>query len=425
MKNNIVVFRVYLYKIRMTSKNSSQFLSNDNLSVLFEVITDEYKNYILDKNAFNIAFNEMVQMFYYNQIKSGNQTIHDIITMNKNFISFISIRLEKKFNIQKQVKPNINSNMKLNTYANNTKNNSNSNSNNSNNVNNLPITSEDIKNKRLENFDKELSLKQNEFKNAFNSNIPETPNFTSPVDEPISEIDVLTKQKLTERENEIQSIYNNNNSVNGGGINKEKKELDFEIKGANEWLQYFSSPVEKKETNISNIMKSIKIKEEIPKEYFVKEENVLQHNRYGDSSNTIPKKNISWSDEKGLRQDTNYIKIKILEDQNENKDRIENNLFSKLKKIEGGDQSEIDVLTPVPAKVVSSGSVSNETITRMENKIDKLSSEINKCYDVITLLFNTIMSSNNVSLSSGLTPHTQPNNMTTNTDIESNTTISE
>lgn len=425
MKNNIVVFRVYLYKIRMTSKNSSQFLSNDNLSVLFEVITDEYKNYILDKNAFNIAFNEIVQMFYYNQIKSGNQTIHDIITMNKNFISFISIRLEKKFNIQKQVKPNINSNMKLNTYANNPKNNSNSNSNNSNNVNNLPITSEDIKNKRLENFDKELSLKQNEFKNAFNSNIPETPNFTSPVDEPISEIDVLTKQKLTERENEIQSIYNNNNSVNGGGINKEKKELDFEIKGANEWLQYFSSPVEKKETNISNIMKSIKIKEEIPKEDFVKEEIVLQHNRYGDSSNTIPKKNISWSDEKGLRQDTNYIKIKILEDQNENKDRIENNLFSKLKKIEGGDQSEIDVLTPAPAKVVSSGSVSNETITRMENKIDKLSSEINKCYDVITLLFNTIMSSNNVSLSSGLTPHTQPNNMTTNTDIESNTTISE
>jgi len=85
----------------MSSKNSSQFLSNENLSVLFEVITDEYKNYILDKNAFNIAFNEMVQMFYYNQIKSGSQTIHDIINMNKKFISFISLRLEQKFKIQK------------------------------------------------------------------------------------------------------------------------------------------------------------------------------------------------------------------------------------------------------------------------------------------------------------------------------------
>jgi len=162
-------------------------------------------------------------------------------------------------------------------------------------------------------------------------------------------------------------------------------------------------------------MKSIKIKEEIPKEDYVKEEIVLQHNRYNDSSNTIPKKNISWSDEKGLIQDANYIKIKILEDQ------TENNIFSKLKKIERDDQSEIDVLTP--AKLISSGSVSTETITRMESKIDKLSSEINKCYDVITLLFNTIMSSNNISLSSGLNP--QPNNMTINTDNESNTTISE
>jgi hypothetical protein len=377
----------------MTSKNSSQFLSNDNLSVLFEVITDEYKNYILDKNAFNIAFNEMVQIFYYNQIKSGPQATHDIISMNKKFISFISLRLEQKFNIQKQQR-NF-GNVKVNTSVNIKSN------------NDQRVTSEDIKNKRLENFDKELTLKQNEFKNAFNNNVPETPNFTSPVDEPISEIDILTKQKLTERENDIQSIYNNNNDINGGI----KKELDFEIKESNEWLQYFSSPVEKKESNISNIMKSIKIKEEVPKE-----EIVLQHNRFNESSNTIPKKNISWSDEKGIREDSNYIKIKILEDDTENKNHNqhnENKLFSKLKKIEGVEKTPIDVLTPIPAKVVTSGLDSIEIINRMENKIDKLTIEINKCYDVITLLFNTIMSSNNASVSS---------NITSNTDNEINIT---
>ena len=393
----------------MTSKNSSQFLSNDNLSVLFEVITDEYKNYILDKNAFNIAFNEMVQIFYYNQIKSGSQVTHDIISMNKKFISFISLRLEQKFNIQKQQR-NL-GNVKVNTSVNIKSN------------NDQRVTSEDIKNKRLENFDKELTLKQNEFKNAFNNNVPETPNFTSPVDEPISEIDILTKQKLTERENDIQSIYNNNNDRNGGINGGIKKELDFEIKESNEWLQYFSSPVEKKESNISNIMKSIKIKEEVPKEEFVKEEIVLQHNRYNESSNIIPKKNISWSDEKGIREDSNYIKIKILEDDTENKNHNENKLFSKLKKIEGVEKTPIDVLTPTPAKLVTSGSDSIEIINRMENKIDKLTLEINKCYDVITLLFNTIMSSNNVALSSGL--KTQSSNITTNTDNESNTTISE
>ena len=394
----------------MTSKNNSQFLSNENLSVLFEVIVDEYKNYILDKNAFNIAFNEMVQMFYYNQIKSGSQIIHDIVMMNKNFISFISLRLEKKFNIQRQQR-NTGSNNSYNDGNNNNRNNSvitkNNNNTKSNNTPIQPVTSEDIKNERLEKFDKELSIKQNEFKNAFNNNIPETPNFTSPLDEPISEIDVLTKKKLAERENEIQSIYtNNNNNSLTGVIKNDKKEHDFEMKESNDWLQYFSSPIEKKETNISAIMKSIKIKEEIPKQVVVKEEIVLQQNRETRDT-SFPKKNISWSDEKRLREDSNFIKIKILEDPQPDSTDNKNNIFSKLKKIEGrgGDQNGFDVLTPTPATVIPSISDSvinnSEIITRLESKIDKLTSEVNKCYDVITLLFNTIMSSSsNVTKSS-------------------------
>jgi len=363
----------------MLTKNNSQFLSKDNLSLLFEVINDEYKHYILDKNAFNIAFKELIQIFYFNQIKSGSEIIHDIVNMNKKFISFISATLEKKFNIQKQINPNVNSNIKstmqstmqstikTNTYSNNQNNNNRTNNKNDE----LPITSEDIKSKRLEKFDKELSLKQNEFKSAFNSNVPETPNFKSPVDEPLNEIDILTKQKMEEREKEIQTIYNNVDT----SVRNDKGEFDFEIKESNEWLQYFSLPIEKKETNISSIMKSIKIKEEIPKEMHVKDEIVLQDNSYEKPAiaNTILKKNISWNDEK------------------------QPSIFSKLK--------TIDVLTPEPVKVIPFESIPkqsslylDETVTRMESKIDKLTSEINKCYDVITLLFNTIMSSNNLSV---------------------------
>jgi len=426
----------------MSSKNSSQFLSNDNLSVLFEVITDEYKNYILDKNAFNIAFNEMVQMFYYNQIKSGTQTIHDIVNMNKKFISFISLRLEQKFKIQKQQKKHDNNNNNNNNNSNNTNiqgfnKNTNINANTDIQLNNVEIqhvTSEDIKNERLEKFDKELSLKQNEFKNAFNSNVPETPNFTSPVDGPISEIDVLTKQKLAERENEIQSIYNTNTNTNTNTINSSiKKENDFEIKESNDWLQYFSSPIEKKETNISTIMKSIKIKEEIPKQNVLKEEIMLQQQQQnrGIEYNGIPKKNISWSDEKGLREDSNFIKIKILNDspQQSQPNQNKSNIFSKLKKIEGGggDQNGFDVLTPTQVKVVASVSDStingSETIFRLENKVDKLTSEINKCYDVITLLFNTIMSSSNATSNNATSNNATSNNAPMNTVNEIVTTI--
>ena len=405
----------------MASKNNNQFLSNENLSVLFEVIVDEYKNYILDKNAFNIAFNEMVQMFYYNQIKSGTQIIHDIVMMNKKFISFISLRLEQKFNIQRQQKHTGSNNNDSNNNNNNNRNNNviskNNNNIKSNNVQVQPVTSEDIKNERLEKFDKELSIKQNEFKNAFNSNIPETPNFTSPLDKPISEIDVLTKKKLAERENEIQSIYNSINNKVNDGIKNDKKEDDFEIKESNDWLQYFSSPIEKKETNISAIMKSIKIKEEIPKQVVVNEEISLQQNTdsRGNVSNIFPKKNISWSDEKSLREDSNFIKIKILDDPSPPAN-TNNNIFSKLKKIEGSDQNEMDVLTPMPTKVINSGTeplkYDSDTITRMENKIDKLTNDINKCYDVITLLFNTVMSSTN-SATNNATNNPTNNDITT------------
>ena len=74
-----------------------------------------------------------------------------------------------------------------------------------------------------------------------------------------------------------------------------------------------------------------------------------------------------------------------------------------MKKIEGSDQNEMDVLTPMPVKVINSGTeplkYDSDTITRMENKIDKLTNDINKCYDVITLLFNTVMSSTNSATS--------------------------
>jgi hypothetical protein len=381
----------------MTSKGYSQFLSNDNLSILFEVIVDEYKNYILDKNNFNIAFNEMVQMFYYSQIKSGIQNIYDIVNMNKKFISFVSKRLEKKFNINKNSTTNPITNPTTNPTTNT-----------STNLGIEYVTNEDIKNERLEKFDKDLNLKQREFKSAFTNNIPEPPNFKSPIDDPITEIDILTKKKLAERENEIQSIYNN--------VHFDKKDVDFEKTESNEWLQYFSVPVEKKESNITNIMKSIKIKEEIPKKSSLKEEIVDLHE---DSS--ILKKNISWSDDK-----IEYNEFQHQNEENKLSGGQFNNIFTKLKKIQNNDenkdqnkdenkgqnkdQKNIILLTSLnetqPSSTINltsereySNSNTNETIVRLESKIDKLTNDINKCYDVITLLFNNIMSSNNISSS--------------------------
>ena len=389
----------------MSNNNYSQFLSRENLSVLFDVITDEYKSFILDKNKFNIAFNEMVQVFYYNQIKNGPQNVYDIVNMNKKFIIYMSDVLEKKYNINKR-----NNVIKNNMVP-------------------TPITNEDIKNERLDKFDKELNLKQNEFKSAFNQPIPDTPNFKSPLDKPIIKMDILTQQKIEERENEIQSIYNNiqNNIKNNKNDIKKQNKEDFELNESNNWLQYFSAPVENKESAISNIMKSIKIKEEVPKSSIIKEEFIeLQQNTYMPNV----KKNISWSDELNTNEN-----IEIIIDENDDmiddkESKTENSLFTnniltKLKKINNDNISEevlpIEsslILTNTNTNTNTNATTSNlddsESIKRLENKIDKLTNDLNKCYDVIALLFNNLMSSpklmkTTISTETNTEPNSEPN----------------
>jgi len=378
----------------MSNNSYAQFLSRENLSVLFDVITDEYKSLILDKNKFNITFNEMVQVFYYNQIKSGPQNVYDIVNMNKKFIIYMSDGLEKKYNINKR-----NNVVKNNMVS-------------------TPITNEDIKNERLDKFDKELNLKQNEFKSAFNQPIPDTPNFKSPIDKPIIKMDILTQQKLEERENEIQSIYNTIQN-NKNDIKKQKKEEDFELNESNNWLQYFSTPAEKKESAISNIMRSIKIKEEIPKSSIIKEESIeLQQNTYMPNV----KKNISWSDELHTNENIEII-IDENDDMIDNKEsKTENSLFTnniltKLKKINNDNISE-EVLPIESSLILTNTTTSNldgsESIKRLENKIDKLTNDLNKCYDVITLLFNNLMSSpklmkTTISTETNTEPNAGPN----------------
>jgi hypothetical protein len=305
----------------MSTNNYSQFLTRDNLSLLLEVIVDEYKDYIVDINNFNVTFNQMVQYYYYNEIKNGSQSINDTIVMNKKFILFVSDELKKNFK-NNFIKTN---NIPNNNIA-------------KNNI--IPITNEDIKNDRLNKFDQELNLKQTEFKNAFTQPIPETPNFKSQIDKPLSEIDILTKKMLEERENDIKFIYSNNDK--------------------------------KQPANSNSIMKTIQIKEELPKNIIIKEESLDSPNNL---NNNI-KKNISWSDELIINENS----------------QTPNNIFMKLKKINNDNVFEEELHSLTNNK---NNSFPNEldTIKRLENKIDKLTNDLNKCYDVVTLLFNTLMAS--------------------------------
>jgi len=144
------------------------------------------------------------------------------------------------------------------------------------------ITFEDIHNDRLNIFEKELNKKQEEFTNAMTLPVPQVPNFSDKLDEPMSEIELEIKRIQEQRNYDIEMINNTNKNTNGSS-------------DAN-WLK-------PQETSIKN-------------EKLIKINNITRQN-----ANNNNNKHISWEDEK---QESLYE----LKEEPE-----EINIFGKLKKI--------------------------------------------------------------------------------------------
>jgi hypothetical protein len=75
------------------------------------------------------------------------------------------------------------------------------------------VTAEDIKKDRKNNFEIELQKKQQEFTNAVTYKIPETPNFSDKLDEPIYQSDTLMEKIILQRTKE-EEIFKNNAPIN-------------------------------------------------------------------------------------------------------------------------------------------------------------------------------------------------------------------
>ena len=67
------------------------------------------------------------------------------------------------------------------------------------NISNEPITSQDIQNKNISEFEKRLNNRQSEFDNSMKNTAPADINFKDDKDMPISDIDNILKQKIAER----------------------------------------------------------------------------------------------------------------------------------------------------------------------------------------------------------------------------------
>jgi len=227
------------------NQNPNEFLKEENLNVLWEIIVDEY---IHDKpNDFCLhilkTFQENLLPFYENERKINS----NLIDMNKKYIVMIIHYI--KNNLHSVTKQNLNPKP---THNPNQIKNENLQNNLQNNIqNNIKIkaqnkefiTNEEIQNNRQNIFERDLSQRQEEFTNSMNITKPPVPNFSIKIeDEPIVEIEKTIKEMIAQRNYDIDIINKSNESKKNISPESWLKPEETSIKS--EQLQ--------KKTNINN-----------------------------------------------------------------------------------------------------------------------------------------------------------------------------
>lgn len=172
---------------------TSLFLSQENISTIWEVIRDEeifkFLTRDIQENIFQM-FSSNFKSFY----ESEKGKTFQLIDLNKKYILLILNYIKKNYPLK------IPNKIKIFNEA----------------PENELITYEEFQNERKTQFDKDLIQKQQEFENAINVKVPPIPEFSEKYDDkPISEMDILIKEITSKRNYDVEQLnYNNINQVN-------------------------------------------------------------------------------------------------------------------------------------------------------------------------------------------------------------------
>jgi hypothetical protein len=187
------------------------FISNQNADLLFEVINSS--KFMIDREKHN---NEMNQ-FSFNK-KFMNLNKQELLTMNKEYISYISQLYNSK-------------------------------------INNTPITFEELQSLKREKFNIELNKKQEEFQELFQKKLPKTLNFKEEIDKPISEMEDLISQTIAQRSFDIEQLLPPLPVENSTHI--QKKQITWDDERGDERHDWFSlkNSISSIETKLDIIIK--------------------------------------------------------------------------------------------------------------------------------------------------------------------------
>ena len=173
------------------SENMNQFMNNENMSLLWEVLLDELQIANHDTNMktnLKFVFDSNIKLFT-NSMKYNN-TIN-LVNMNKQFLSQVFIAVNSLFPKEQRPQQQIKK-IKI-----------------SDNEIEEPYNVEDIKHARQSDFEKQLNQKRNEFEESITLKKPKDIDFAyKQTDEKITEMDNLIKETMKQRNFEINTIQN-------------------------------------------------------------------------------------------------------------------------------------------------------------------------------------------------------------------------
>jgi hypothetical protein len=168
--------------------NINNFLHKDNLTTLWDVISDEdIFKYISRDTQSKIAelFTNNVKGFF----EIEKTKMNNLVDINKKYIMLILNHITKTYTQQMPNKIKILDETPVKEF----------------------ITAEELHNERKSKFDKELIKRQEEFENTMDVKAPPLPNFLDKYeDKPIGEMDKIIKEMTFKRNYDVEQITKNN-----------------------------------------------------------------------------------------------------------------------------------------------------------------------------------------------------------------------
>ena len=334
----------------MTTPVNIDFITTENIELLWEIILDDIKDKFRTKEHIAHA-----RGFYINQAriffereKSINQKL---VQMNKNFItqimtSFSSLKQQPQQQQQQPQKINI--------------------------LNSAPdgqghFTIEDLHSERMNAFEKSLAEKQNDFNSAMTISVPEAPNFNDgKLDEPIGgSMSELIARTLAQRNFDMEEIHKGANKEDvakwlkpketSTKVEKVQQYENHKIQMDQKQIQYqYAQQEPPKLIQIGQVLENTEVK----------------YDALAQPVSKVDRKQISWGTNSEYEStELNGIRLNIQEIEGKSLQKGSDNIFSKLKYVKE-EENSYDVKTELKNM--------NDRINNLDEKMNKILEFINR-----------------------------------------------